>query len=94
MAKQEKTKKIKELDPRMQQIAKKLKEMRIAEGYTSYENFTIDKGLPRVQYWRMEKGTNFQFESLIKILDAHKVSLSEFFSEFDQIEEPRRNDLY
>lgn len=81
------------LDPRIEEISKKLKEMRVAAGYTSYEKFTIEKGLPRVQYWRMEKGTNFQFESLIKILDAHEVSLSEFFANFTDIEEPKRNDL-
>ncbi len=91
MAKKETPKKV--LDPRMIQIAKKLKEMRINAGYTSYENFTIDKGLPRVQYWRMEKGTNFQFESLVKILDTHEMSLSEFFADFKDVEEPLRNDL-
>jgi len=91
MAKKETSKKV--LDPRIEKIAKKLKELRIAAGYTSYENFTIDKGLPRVQYWRMEKGTNFQFESLMKILDAHQINLAEFFADFEEVLEPRRNDL-
>ncbi len=35
-----------------------------------------------MQYLRMEKGTNFQFESLLKIIDALEISLSEFFEEF------------
>lgn len=77
-----KTTTAKDLDPRIQQIAKKLERIRKAKGYTSYENFAIDKGLPRMQYWRMEKGTNFQFESLLKILDAMEISLAEFFGEF------------
>ena len=72
----------KPIDPRAEQVAKKLKEMRIEKGYTSYENFAIDKGIRRMQYWRMETGTNFTFTSLLRILDAHKMSLSDFFEEF------------
>ncbi len=71
------------LDPRINRIAKKLEAIRKEKGYTSYENFAIDKGLPRMQYWRMEKGTNFQFESLLKILDALEMSLADFFEEFE-----------
>ena len=29
-----------------------------------------------------EKGTNFTFTSLLKILDAHEMSLDEFFGDF------------
>lgn len=82
MAKQDTTKK-KALDQRMVKVASKLERIRIEKGYTSYENFAIEHGISRMQYWRMEKGTNFTFESLIKILDAHKLSLAEFFEEFD-----------
>jgi len=35
-----------------------------------------------MQYWRMEAGTNFTFTSLLRILDAHKMNLSDFFEEF------------
>lgn len=63
----------------MIKVAEKLEKMRIEKGYTSYENFAIEHGISRMQYWRMEKGTNFTFESLLKILDAHKLSLEEFF---------------
>jgi transcriptional regulator with XRE-family HTH domain len=78
MAKQKK-KQEKKLDKRMIKVAEKLEKMRIEKGYTSYENFAIEHGISRMQYWRMEKGTNFTFESLLKILDAHKLSLEEFF---------------
>ena len=73
----------KELDPRIIAISEKLKQMRIEAGYTSYENFAIDKGLQRMQYWRMEKGSNFTFTSLLKILDAYEINLKEFFSDFN-----------
>ncbi len=76
-------KKEKKLDKRILLIADKLERMRIDKGYTSYENFAIEFGISRMQYWRMEKGTNFTFESLLKILDAHKMSLNDFFSDID-----------
>ena len=79
--KAEKNEKI--LDPRIIEISKKLKELRIEKGYTSYENFAIEHGISRMQYWRMEQGSNFTFQSLLKILDGHQVSLSEFFQDFD-----------
>ncbi len=71
----------KELDVRIFKVAKKLEQLRLEKGYTSYENFAIEHGISRMQYWRMEKGTNFTFESLLKILDAHQISLKEFFDE-------------
>lgn len=72
----------KKLDQRILAVAKKLEQMRIEKGYTSYENFAIEHGISRMQYWRMEKGTNFTFGSFLKILDAHGMSLEEFFNEF------------
>ncbi|UII75469.1 helix-turn-helix domain-containing protein [Flagellimonas sp. HMM57] len=80
MAKQEDDKK-KELDPRIMAIAKKLETLRIKKGYSSYENFAIEFGISRMQYWRMEKGTNFTFASFLKILDAHEMTLNEFFKD-------------
>lgn len=82
MAKQKDTKK-KDLDPRILKISRKLEKLRIEKGYTSYENFAIEHGISRMQYWRMEKGTNFTFESLLKILDAHGIGLEEFFKDLD-----------
>lgn len=82
MAKEQDQKK--PLDPRIKQIAKKLEHIRIERGFTSYENFAIEFDISRMQYWRMEKGTNFTFQSFLKILDAHKISLSDFFKELDK----------
>ena len=83
MAKKKQPKDQKVLDPRIITIAQKLEQIRKEKGYTSYENFAIDKGISRMQYWRMEKGTNFTFESFLKILDAHGMSLNEFFEDFN-----------
>ena len=64
---------------RINSIAEKLKSLRIKAGYKSHETFAWDNELPRVQYWRMEKGTNFTIKTLVKILDIHKISMEEFF---------------
>lgn len=76
-------KRTKDIESRIDQVANKLKKLRIEKGYTSYENFAFDNDLPRMQYWRMEKGTNFTFANLVKILDIHEISLEDFFKDID-----------
>jgi transcriptional regulator with XRE-family HTH domain len=72
-------------DKRVLKIAERIKKLRIAKGYTSYENFAFDHELPRRSYWRLENGTNFTIEKLLNILDIHKISLEDFFSkDFDK----------
>jgi transcriptional regulator with XRE-family HTH domain len=70
-------------DDRMQKIAERLKELRKNAGYTNYENFAWDNEIGRVQYWRMEKGANFTMVTFLKILDAYKISLKEFFKDME-----------
>lgn len=70
-------------DQLMQDIADKLKVLRTEPGYTSYENFAWDNDINRMQYWKMEKGeTNFTMKSLYRVLEAHNLSLEEFFKGF------------
>jgi hypothetical protein len=68
-----------EPDKRIVKIGEKLKKLRIDKGYTSYENFAWDNDIGRIQYWRLEKGTNFTIKSLLKVIDVHKMTLEEFF---------------
>ena len=76
-------KKTEKLDSRISKMAAKLKRMRIAKGYSSYEQFAWDNGINRVQYYRVESGQNITTKTLLKILDIHKISLSEFCSDID-----------
>ena len=69
------------IDPRLLEIANKLKELRKQKGYTSYEDFAIQNDLDRKQYWRIENGSNITLRSLIRILDIHGISLMDFFSD-------------
>jgi transcriptional regulator with XRE-family HTH domain len=62
-------------------MAKRLRELRIQRGYTSYESFANDHGLSRALYGRYEKGKDLRFSSLVKIVTALNMTLEEFFSE-------------
>jgi transcriptional regulator with XRE-family HTH domain len=65
----------------LKRIGRKLIELRRKKGYTSHEDFAFDHDIPRVQYWRLEKGqTNLTMKSLIKLLAIHKLTVEEFFS--------------
>jgi transcriptional regulator with XRE-family HTH domain len=64
-------------------IAEKIKQLRIDKGYSSYENFAYENDLSRLQYWRLERGTNFTINYLLRVLEIHKMSLSDFFNDID-----------
>lgn len=68
-------------DSTIVKIGAKLKKIRIEKGFTSYENFAYQNDLPRVQYWRIEKGTNFTIKSFLKILEIHNIKIEDFFNE-------------
>jgi predicted transcriptional regulator len=73
----------KKIDARILKIADKLRKMRIEKGFTSYEHFAWDNEIGRQQYWRIEKGKNFTMQTLLKILDIHKITMEEFFKGID-----------
>ncbi|KAA9331157.1 helix-turn-helix domain-containing protein [Adhaeribacter soli] len=63
-------------------IGRKLKELRIQKGYSSYEAFAVAHDLGRVQYWRLERGeANFTIRTLLNVLEIHNMTLKDFFSE-------------
>lgn len=64
---------------RIKSIAERIKELRVAAGYTSYENFATANNVDRKQYWRLETGQNFRIASLFRILEIHNISMEEFF---------------
>jgi transcriptional regulator with XRE-family HTH domain len=64
----------------LERIGSRLTELRKSKGYSSHEDFAYDYDLPRVQYWRIEKGkANLTIRSLYKIVAIHKLSVEEFF---------------
>ena len=61
-------------------IGKELKKLRVDAGYKSYEVFAWDNKISRIQYWKMEKGTNCTLKSLKRVLDIHDVRMDTFFN--------------
>jgi transcriptional regulator with XRE-family HTH domain len=75
----------KALQRTQENIGKKLVELRLSKGYTSHESFALDYELPRVHYWRIEKGKiNLTLKTLCKILDIHGLTVEEFFHQMRQ----------
>lgn len=70
-----------EIQDKIKEISQKVKDLRKQKGYTSYETFAFENEINRVQYWRIESGQNITLKTLIKVLNIHKVTLKEFFSD-------------
>lgn len=69
-----------QVEKKREEIAQKLKQLRIEGGYSSYEKFANEHGLDRKQYWRIEENkTNMTITTLLRILAIHDKSLEEFF---------------
>lgn len=68
-------------NPLIQQLAKRIKELRIKKGYSNYEYFAYEHGISRAQYGRYEKGEDLRFSSLMKLIEAFGMTPDEFFSE-------------
>ena len=62
-------------------IGLKITTLRKELGYTSHEDFAHEHDIPRMQYWRIEKGkTNLTLRTLTKILLIHGLTIEEFFT--------------
>ena len=81
MQKAKKTLKKKEPEIYLKQLGERLKELRIKGGYTNYEYFAYENNLGRSQYGKYETGGNIQFNTLVKIIKIHGMTLKDFFSE-------------
>lgn len=68
-------------DEMLKKIGARIRELRKAKGYDSYEKFAFEHDIPRSQLWRYEHGEDSRLSSLIKVMKALNVSFSEFFSE-------------
>jgi len=82
-AKGRKTSKTIELnaEEQLQKLGARIKALRIAEGYSSYEYFAYEHGISRAQFGRYENGQDIRFSTLIRIINAFGMSVTEFFSE-------------
>lgn len=70
----------KEKSKQVLQLAKRIKQLRIAKGYSSQETFAYDNDYTLSYYSRLERGEDIRFSSLVKVCDALNVDLKTFFS--------------
>jgi len=65
---------------RLHKIGKHIRFLRKTNTNLSAENFAYEKGFDRVQYSRIEKGTNITMKTLFKVVDSHNMTLKDFFN--------------
>lgn len=70
-------------DSRLAEIGNRVRNLRKANTNLSAEDFANEKGFDRVQYSRIENGANITMKTLLKVVDAHNMTLKEFFSNLD-----------
>jgi len=76
----EKVEKLEEFEILKANIGSELKKLRVNAGYKSYEVFAWDNKISRIQYRKMEKGTNCTLKSLKRVLDIHDIRMDAFFN--------------
>jgi len=68
-------------EKQLDNLGNRLRAVRKAKGYTNYEHFAYRNGFNRVQYGRYENGANISFKTLVKLIDAFDLTITDFFSE-------------
>lgn len=70
-----------DINQQLVKLGARIKQLRIAKGYTSYEQFAFDNDISRAQVGRYEKGNDIQFSTLVRVCNGLGVTLEEFFSQ-------------
>lgn len=70
-----------EFEADLKKIGNRIKQLRIKAGYASYEVFAFENNINRTQFGRYEKGEDLRVSSLLKVLQALRVTPKEFFNE-------------
>lgn len=73
-----------EKNPTLVQIGEKIRKLRKQNpDFDNYEIFSFFYKINKVTLQRIERGENYTMESLLKVLSALDVSLSEFFKDIE-----------
>lgn len=64
----------------IENLGKRIKQLRERTDYTNYEKFANDKNIGRSQYGKYEQGADMHFSSIMKIIEAHNLTVKDFFS--------------
>lgn len=68
-------------DAELQKLGKRIRQLRIAKGYTSYEYFAYENNISRAQFGRYENGEDLRYTSLVRVVKAFDITMEEFFSD-------------
>jgi transcriptional regulator with XRE-family HTH domain len=66
----------------IEKISLKIKRLRKEKGFKSFEAFANEYDLDRVQYWRVESGSNITLKTFFRILEIHAITPKDFFNDF------------
>ena len=67
----------------IEKVAQKIKLLRKKKGFSSFEAFANEYDLDRVQYWRVESGSNITLKTFFRILEIHSITPKDFFDDFN-----------
>lgn len=81
MAKKSEIKTEDQVESQIKNLGIRIRQLRIAKGYTNAEFFAYDHKINRSQYGKYERGEDLRFSSLIRIVQIHNLTLPEFFGE-------------
>jgi transcriptional regulator with XRE-family HTH domain len=68
-------------EEQLKKLAKRIRSLRLKNGYSSYETFAYEHNISRAQFGRYEKGQDIKYSTLIKVIEALGMTPKEFFSE-------------
>lgn len=70
-----------DVDDQLQKLGKRLKALRLKQGFTNMDIFAYEHGFSRAQYGRYETGKDLQFTTLVRLANCFNLTLEELFSE-------------
>lgn len=71
-----------EKNPTLVKIGEKVKRLRKTNpDYANYEVFAWENKINKITVYRIETGQNYKMDSLLRVLDALNVNVSDFFSD-------------
>ncbi|MGV3609427.1 MAG: helix-turn-helix domain-containing protein [Fluviicola sp.] len=69
-------------DSQLYQIGRALKQLRIDKGISNYEALADALDMARSQYGPYENGKNLRLGTLLRILNYHQISLTDFCNKY------------
>lgn len=70
-----------EIKTQLREVGTRLRAIRKARGYSNYDRFAYENDISRSQYGRYENGSDMHLSTLLKLLEAHGVTVQDFFSD-------------